>query len=367
MKDSFDIVIGKFVDKGVFFHPDLGIRECAEGYGIFAKEAIPANTELARYPLGMIYDKNKYLEYILKYMDMSDADPHIDDDDDDGTLWSSYMMLIKNNITVYVNDIILSEEDYIRKHYPAISKYVDAEESCIREYVNNHPEHSYEKVKRAKCLCATRLWNSGCLLGLDVFNHNMRKGNQIKLNDDHFTLYTKLDINPDEQVYISYGKYDVVNLCLKYGFVNEDDDNCISFDVEYHPNSSLDYAIARSYGDLGYNLELENNQLCAKNVEVIYNDFASMSAMHTFNLANMQNWDEYHNGANIVMIIDCLINKLNNIFENLYIEDELHKRIPMLYKAYMIKKDIIANNLKCLRYTKSFIELYTHSSSLLQK
>ena len=247
---------------------------------------------------------------------------------------------------------------------------ITTRENVQKKIIEKDSTITSEDIIWAYLIVSTRAWSPFTLLPLvDLFNHNTKRGNakayDAELN--RHILSSKVDYEAGDQIFISYGLQDCVNLALNYGFFNKDDDNNLVIkDLLYKGTTPLRYAVGNLLQDYHFNTSIINNtincQMTTKSGSFYFNkkDITSQNTLKILKTLAIKDYSELQkkegNLLNTYIIISDILNaSVSKI--NLDLVDM--KYIPNSLK-------ILTDALKCKLEIKEKVDNWMKQSLLKQ-
>jgi hypothetical protein len=253
--------------------------------------------------------------------------------------------------------------------------------NTIVDYLHNlDPRFTKDEILEMTLNYNCRSWNEGTVPVLELYNHSAKLGlscrNEMLNNKNIKKLIAKVKYNIGDQVFISYGIKDAIQLAVTYNFYDINDYHTISI------NNRVQFNMNTDDGKIAY-LKLKDNSLY--NIKLLENNDKKLFKVNggnlnitelgpTYELLKFcENFAYNNNDDAISGKIDPIkkykilqswllaLNNINNIDK--YSIEEFPTRLRFLYPLLQREKDIIITN---INYLNRNIELASENIIQLQ-
>lgn len=256
-----------------FYHPALiRKKDPSSGvYGIYTTEKITKGDLICRIPkeCGLFFDKyetpnNWNIKLKMSYMILREKNAVLKGEKSDfAEIFANVTTLdeFKQYHPYFMTD---AEKEELIKCNPIWSMLFANTSSILTndlQHIKDFDDSfSDDLITEAIVINNTRTWSGMFLPVMDFFNHSAVKGNIINTNERVSSAYAKVDYEPGDQVYLSYGNKDMLMLSYEYGFYDENDYHFVfPLVFNYTATTPLDFAIAKKCMDLGMKGIIDEN------------------------------------------------------------------------------------------------------------
>lgn len=217
------------VARGLFLHPALERRQVNGVFGMYTASDIPANTIVARYPV----------KHLLLPQQSIDFGPE-HDNVDLNYVYAASKELAKGEQSIYsgifggfelledmraYSTFFISEPELqlLKSFHPTAYTWVananQKTQRVVNAVVRHDPTLSRDIVLTVFLNYKSRAFRSiGIVPILDQFNHSDRLGNENFAEDGHVCVRTKVRYASGDQVFITYGRKDLLQHAIHYNY-----------------------------------------------------------------------------------------------------------------------------------------------------
>tara|TARA_R100001163_G_scaffold65784_1_gene64845 strand:+ start:1816 stop:3012 length:1197 start_codon:yes stop_codon:yes gene_type:complete len=250
-------------------------------YGLYAKEPIQANSILCRIPNKLIifdtlhkspdsWGRKLKLTYTIlcekknreEYLEKKSRGEDVEEPFFSPAL--DLMTTIEEYRTFHPYFMDESEYNLLCNYSPIFKLIRSGQEESIKNSIKLINEYdtrfSDQEITEVCMINNTRTWLGMYVPVMCMFNHSIRDGVINETNDTSSTVRSKIEYQPGQQVYISYGNKDMLVLALEYGFYDKSDYNIVlPLILTYTGMLPLNFAVARILSEKGMKLVISDD------------------------------------------------------------------------------------------------------------